>query len=164
MNGFAVRADGRGCRAVDSVDQLLDGEIFSAEYPTLAVASADVLMLIANERFKREGAGIVVQGLAIQTDRSSQAKLTRAAVRASRDISYLIHWKQENVRAPLLNGVRHCAESYGRPTSLQHLGFIHAGIDRGDQLALADKTGLNIGIDSAIAGLHLIRIELFKGA
>ncbi|MEX5606423.1 DUF4376 domain-containing protein [Pseudomonas protegens] len=96
MNGFAVRADGRGCRAVDSVDQLLDGEIFSAEYPTLAVASADVLMLIANERFKREEAGIVVQGLAIQTDRSSQAKLTRAAVRASRDISYLIHWKQEN--------------------------------------------------------------------
>ncbi|BAQ72940.1 prophage tail fimber assembly protein [Pseudomonas sp. Os17] len=96
MNGFAVRADGRGCRAVDGVEHLLEGEVFSVEYPTLALNATDRLALIADERFRREEAGIVVQGLAIQTDRASQAKLTRAAVRASRDANYVIHWKLEN--------------------------------------------------------------------
>lgn len=49
--------------------------------------------LIADARYRAETAGLTVNGIAVYTDRTTQNKLTAAALRASRDPSYTVDWK-----------------------------------------------------------------------
>ncbi|WP_311968581.1 DUF4376 domain-containing protein [Pseudomonas baltica] len=56
----------------------------------------DRIQKIADERFLRETAGTAVSGVAVLTDRTTQMKLTAAAVRAQRDASYSVNWKQSD--------------------------------------------------------------------
>lgn len=51
---------------------------------------------IADERFIRETAGTIVGGVAVFTDRTTQMKLTGAAIRAQRDTAYTVNWKQSD--------------------------------------------------------------------
>lgn len=48
---------------------------------------------IAKERYTHEIAGVVIIGVSVLTDRDTQSKLTAAAVRAQRDSSYSVDWK-----------------------------------------------------------------------
>lgn len=52
--------------------------------------------LIAARRYTAETAGITVFGVPVYTDRTTQNKLTGAALRASRDSSYTVDWKCSN--------------------------------------------------------------------
>lgn len=52
--------------------------------------------LIAWRRYQAETAGITVLGVPVYTDRTTQNKLTGAALRASRDPSYTVDWKCSN--------------------------------------------------------------------
>jgi hypothetical protein len=61
---------------------------FSAEYIAEQRRKA-----IADRRFKAEVAGIVVGGISVYSDRTTQNKLTATAFRASRDPNYTVDWK-----------------------------------------------------------------------
>lgn len=58
-----------------------------------AAARAEALVLIAATRYKKETAGIVVQGISIDTGRDSQALITGAALAAMLDTAYTCRWK-----------------------------------------------------------------------
>jgi hypothetical protein len=53
----------------------------------------DYLALTANKRYERETAGIVLNGMNIDTGRDSQGLITGAVVQAMLDPSYTLNWK-----------------------------------------------------------------------
>ena len=55
----------------------------------LAATKAD----IASRRFTAETRGITFNGMSVYTDRTTQSKLTGAALRATRDSTYTVDWK-----------------------------------------------------------------------
>lgn len=54
---------------------------------------AEMARQIADRRWQAEVAGITVNGMAVATDRDSQALLTGAALAAMRDPAYVCRWK-----------------------------------------------------------------------
>ncbi|MEB0178780.1 DUF4376 domain-containing protein [Pseudomonas sp. CCC3.2] len=67
-----------------------DGTISKSPRP---VDAPDYPALFASERFTHETAGITVNGMAVYTGRTTQNKLTGAAVRAGREANYTVNWK-----------------------------------------------------------------------
>jgi len=65
---------------------------FFAPY-SLAEAKADTLAKLASSRYEAETAGITVNGATIATDRTSQALITGAALKATQDGTYTCQWK-----------------------------------------------------------------------
>lgn len=59
----------------------------------IPVLVADLTALIASTRFDHEVAGTVVNGLSVSTDRTTQNKLTGAALQANRNADYTVDWK-----------------------------------------------------------------------
>ncbi|MDU9022274.1 DUF4376 domain-containing protein [Pseudomonas corrugata] len=59
----------------------------------IPVLVTDLTALIAGTRFDHEVAGTVVNGLSVSTDRTTQSKLTGAALQASRNSDYTVDWK-----------------------------------------------------------------------
>lgn len=53
----------------------------------------DWMALIAERRWKAETGGIVLGGMPVDTDDRSKLLINGAALRASRDSSYTLHWK-----------------------------------------------------------------------
>jgi hypothetical protein len=112
--------------------------IGEAEALALAAASAparDLPAAIAEERYKQETAGIILNGMAIDTGRDSQALITGATLSAIIDPEYVCTWKTVNgpvqLTAPMLIGVASAVRAH-----------VQACFDReGDLLsAVADET------------------------
>lgn len=61
-----------------------------------AAAKLATIDAIASARYDHETAGTTVSGVAVFTDRTTQMKLTGAAIRAERDPSYSVEWKQSD--------------------------------------------------------------------
>jgi len=61
-----------------------------------ASAKLATIDAIASARYDHETAGTTVSGVAVFTDRTTQMKLTGAAIRAERDPSYSVNWKQSD--------------------------------------------------------------------
>ncbi len=75
----------------DGVWTLLpDGSISKEPLPSVA---SDYPALIASTRYNHEVAGIVVEGVQIDTDRASQSLITGAALSAILDDKYVCTWK-----------------------------------------------------------------------
>lgn len=66
-----------------------DEEIEAAK----AERRAEIAQQIADRRWQAEVAGITVNGMAVATDRDSQALITGAALAAMRDPAYVCRWK-----------------------------------------------------------------------
>ena len=64
---------------------------------TLAEAKAARIAEIAAARYAAEIAGVAVGGVAVRTDRESQALITGAALKATQDATYTCRWKTESV-------------------------------------------------------------------
>lgn len=58
-----------------------------------AAQRAEMAQQIADRRWQAEVAGITVNGMAVATDRDSQALITGAALAAMRDPAYVCRWK-----------------------------------------------------------------------
>ena len=86
---YAVRPDG-SYRAVSPDMSLQDGETLQDVPPPLVFNVAEA---IAARRYIAEVAGTYAGGLPVFTDRTTQNKLTGAALRASRDPTYTVDWK-----------------------------------------------------------------------
>lgn len=86
---YAVSPDG-SYRAISVEMDLQDGEVVQ-DYPPLA--PLHLAEAIAGRRFIAEVAGTYAGGLPVFTDRTTQNKLTGAALRASRDPTYTVDWK-----------------------------------------------------------------------
>lgn len=69
---------------------LVDGEIVKQPFPEVAPNHANV---VAAERFKREAAGVVVDGLHIETTRESQALIASTGLSAVLDPEYRCNFK-----------------------------------------------------------------------
>jgi len=83
--------DGRAAGKVFSHDA--DGMPFLVVQPIHGPTADDHRAAVAAERYKRETAGITVDGMAIDTSRDSQALITGAAVAAMLDSAYACRWK-----------------------------------------------------------------------
>lgn len=70
-----------------------DGLPILIDPPPFVPTADDHRAAVAAERYKRETAGISVQGMAIDTGRDSQALITGAALAAMLDPAYACHWK-----------------------------------------------------------------------
>ncbi|WPN56920.1 DUF4376 domain-containing protein [Pseudomonas sp. P9_31] len=74
---------------------LFDGEAFVA--PVVSpVSHAELKVMIAEERYRREGTGIAVDGLAIETTRDSQALIAGTGLSAILDPEYRCNFKTAN--------------------------------------------------------------------
>ncbi|WOD12783.1 DUF4376 domain-containing protein [Pseudomonas sp. NyZ704] len=69
-----------------------DGESFAQPVAPEQTAD-DHRKAVAAERYKRETAGITMQGMQIDTGRDSQALITGATVQAMLDPAYALRWK-----------------------------------------------------------------------
>ena len=58
---------------------------------------------IASRRWEAETRGITIGGMPVYTDRTTQMKLTAAALRAVRDSNYTVEWKQTTGLFTMLN-------------------------------------------------------------
>jgi hypothetical protein len=67
-----------------------NGEIIKRPRP---LVEPDYPAMIASERYKREGVGIIVDGSLIDTTRDGQALIAGAAVSAILDPNYTCNWK-----------------------------------------------------------------------
>jgi hypothetical protein len=63
-------------------------------YMEVPPTEAQYKAIIAERRYKAETAGVTVNGVSVYTDRTTQNKLTATSVRAQRDPSYKVKWKQ----------------------------------------------------------------------
>lgn len=91
---FTCGAYDSEAHAVDIYARALAGDFGTiAEYVEMAPAAADHRAAVASRRYMAETAGITVQGMAIATDRASQALITGATVAAMRDAAYSCQWK-----------------------------------------------------------------------
>ncbi len=70
-----------------------DGLPILIDPPVYVPSADDHRAAVAAERYKRETAGVSVQGMAIDTGRDSQALITGAALAAMLDPSYSCRWK-----------------------------------------------------------------------
>ncbi len=89
-----------GMRLIEE-QNLFDGNylVFTDPPPvpaTLEEARAAKLAALAATRWQRETGGITVNGIAVATDRESQALLTGAWCRCQQDPETLINWKGGN--------------------------------------------------------------------
>ena len=71
---------------------IYEGEMFAARVD-LPVSLAELKVMIAGERYSREGGGIVVDGLAIETTRESQALIASTGLSAVLDAEYRCNFK-----------------------------------------------------------------------
>lgn len=73
------------------------GKLANAPPPSAAEAQAEQQAIqsqvIAGRRYQAESAGILINGMAVATDRDSQALITGAALAASLDDTYTCNWK-----------------------------------------------------------------------
>ena len=90
--GPSLVLDGDHATATWTVESLSAEE--AAE--RLEAAKAAKRAEIAAARFAAETGGVVVGGIAIRTDRESQAMITGAALKAMQDPDYSCKWKTEN--------------------------------------------------------------------
>jgi hypothetical protein len=77
-------------RENDGIWRLVEGEVVKQPFP---IVLPDYPALIADERYKREGVGITVEGSIIDTTRDGQALIAGAAVSAMLDPNYTCNWK-----------------------------------------------------------------------
>lgn len=88
----------------------MSGNIDWASMATAATRAAGAKQAavdaIAAERFTRETTGTTVGGIAVFTDRTTQMKLTGAAMRAQRDPAYTVDWKQSDGSFVTLNATQ----------------------------------------------------------
>jgi hypothetical protein len=93
----AIDPDGRfhsslvwvACSADTELGMRYQDEEFHAPPPVVV----DVPTAIANERYKREIAGIVLAGMPIETDDRSKTLIAGAALKAMRDPDFVLRWK-----------------------------------------------------------------------
>jgi hypothetical protein len=86
---LTVDAERRVVIVTRAVVPLSDEEIEAAT----AERRAEMAQQIADRRWQAEVAGITVNGMAVATDRDSQALITGAALAAMRDPAYVCRWK-----------------------------------------------------------------------
>lgn len=86
---LTVDAERRVVVVVREVVPWSDEEIAEHE----AARRAEMAQQIADRRWQAEVAGITVNGMAVATDRDSQALITGAALAAMRDPAYVCRWK-----------------------------------------------------------------------
>lgn len=101
----AYSNNGTSFRYVEPDWQLAQGEVLFDHEPTIKelevafgfdaeeVEHGRQAALIAAERFRREGVGVVVDGLLIDTTRDSQSLIANMAVSALIDTAYRCHFK-----------------------------------------------------------------------
>lgn len=101
----AYSKEGTAFRGVAPDWPLAEGEILFDHEPTekeleeaFGFTSGELvknrqLALITEERFRREGSGIVVEGVAIDTSRDSQSLIAGMAVSAMLDLAYKCSYK-----------------------------------------------------------------------
>jgi hypothetical protein len=101
----AYSNNGTSLRYVEPAWQLADGEVLFDHEPTMSELEAAFgfdaeevergrqAALIAAERFRREGVGVVVEGLLIDTTRDSQSLIANMAVSALIDAAYRCNFK-----------------------------------------------------------------------
>lgn len=77
------------CSADTELGMRYQDEEFHAQPPVVV----DVPAVIANERYKREIAGIVLAGMPIETDDRSKTLIAGAALKAMRDPDFVLRWK-----------------------------------------------------------------------
>lgn len=93
----AVNPEGRfhssliwvACSADTELGMRYQNEEFHAQPPVVV----DVTAVVANERYKREIAGIVLAGMPIETDDRSKTLIAGAALKAMRDPDFVLRWK-----------------------------------------------------------------------
>lgn len=91
---FTCGASDTEAHAMDIYARALAGDFGAiAEYVEVVPTAADHRAAVASRRYVAETAGITVEGMAIATDRASQALITGAAVAAMRDAAYSCQWK-----------------------------------------------------------------------
>lgn len=81
---------------VAAVSEGATGTIGAAVVQTLEFAKADKLAQIAQWRYGREIAGVVIDGALISTDRESQAKLSAAYSSLKDGLLSTINWKTQS--------------------------------------------------------------------
>ena len=74
----------------------IDWSHLSTAATKAAAAKQATIEAIASARYDHETAGTTASGVAVFTDRTTQMKLTGAAIRAERDPSYSVDWKQSD--------------------------------------------------------------------
>lgn len=74
----------------------IDWSSLSTAATKAAAAKQATIEAIASARYEHETAGTTISGVAVFTDRATQMKLTGAAIRAERDPTYSVDWKQSD--------------------------------------------------------------------
>lgn len=74
----------------DGVWRLVDGELIKQPLPELL---PDFVQMVADERYKREATGVIVNGLPIETTRDSQALIASTGLSALFDPDYRCNFK-----------------------------------------------------------------------
>lgn len=149
----AYSNNGLSFRYVEPDWQLAEGEVLFDHEPTISELEAAFgfdanemergrqAALIAAERFRREGVGVVVDGLLIDTTRDSQSLISNVAVSALIDAAYRCNFKTGagfvEVNAvqilAISSAVRaHVQACFDREKDL--LGFVQAGTYSADML------------------------------
>jgi hypothetical protein len=142
----AYSNSGTAFRCVAPDWPLADGEVLFDHEPTVqelegafgftagALVVRRQLELIAEERFRREGAGIVVGGIAIDTSRDSQSLIAGMAVSAMLDPAYHCSYKAVAGFVELT-----CAQILGIATAVR--SHVQACFDREKALSEAVTAG-----------------------
>jgi len=91
-DAFEVEADlyFRTISEADGIWSLQDGELVKLPFPS---STPDAALLIADERYRREASGVVVDGLKIETTRDSQALIASTGLSAVLDSEYRCNFK-----------------------------------------------------------------------
>ena len=74
----------------DGVWRLVDGELVKQPLPEIL---PDFVQMVADERYKREATGVIVEGLQIETTRDSQALIASTGLSAVLDPEYRCNFK-----------------------------------------------------------------------
>lgn len=77
-------------------DILRDDGTWGPPVPSIEEVKAQKIADLAKHRYRIETGGITVNGIAVVTDRESQALLTGAWCRVQQDPSVVINWKGQN--------------------------------------------------------------------
>lgn len=97
----------------DGVWQIADGVISKQPF---AIQAIDFSALIAEERYRREGLGITVDGVSIGTGRDEQGLISGAALSAVIDPNYTCNWKTDagfiELKAPQLLALATSVRAY----------------------------------------------------
>ena len=149
----AYSNNGLSFRYVEPDWQLAEGEVLFDHEPTISELEAAFgfdanerergrqAALIAAERFRREGVGVVVDGLLIDTTRDSQSLISNVAVSALIDAAYRCNFKTGagfvEVNAVKILAISSAVRSHGQACFDREkdlLGLVQAGTYSADML------------------------------